>query len=212
MRGGQYGTCRTFEGKCTPRPRTLLALSNKQARGSTPWTIVSPDSPCYLWFYYSLTVTASVALRTRTNALSVCLSFEGTAIAVHSPSWTDPVPSFISWLIFQHRIDSLSGLGKRPWRRANFHQLGLKPFPPSPLPSFQEMLIPPSPIVFSQNPDGHCGLGKRPWRRPALFWLSQHVLGGGKTTTLRKRLSDLIHLGLLVKETSRLSVLHWISL
>ena len=35
-------------------------------------TKVSPDSPCHSWFYCSFTITASIALRTRTNALSVC--------------------------------------------------------------------------------------------------------------------------------------------
>ena len=43
-----------------------------QARGSMPWPTVSPDSPCHSWFYYFFTITTSIALRTRTNALSVC--------------------------------------------------------------------------------------------------------------------------------------------
>ena len=34
--------------------------------------IVSPDSLCHLWFYYSSIITTSIALSTRTNALSVC--------------------------------------------------------------------------------------------------------------------------------------------
>ena len=34
--------------------------------------IVLPDSLCHLWFYYSSIITVSIALSTRTNALSVC--------------------------------------------------------------------------------------------------------------------------------------------
>ena len=48
----------------------------------------SPDSPCHSWFYCSLTNATSIALRTRTNALSVC----GVSNSMTIVLWTGTTP------------------------------------------------------------------------------------------------------------------------
>ena len=80
------------------------AMAARPLSTSFPFTPPLTPKPISYWIIFSL-----VDLSHWLSVLPLQPSAGIAAMAVRPPPWTHPVPSFISWLLFQHRTDSLSG-------------------------------------------------------------------------------------------------------
>ena len=89
-------------------------LFGKAAMAARPLSSISLHASLniqHAWFGKAAMAARPLSKYLSSGSSPRCVgSFEGiAAIAVRPPPWTHPVPSDISWLIFQHRTDSLSG-------------------------------------------------------------------------------------------------------